>query len=282
MGWERRVRSLRESRGHSKGESVRLPLHSPIEYKAPWEVERIGRASRIVAEALLALRDESQPGVKTLELDRFAEVFLRDRGARPAFKGYRGYPFTLCTSVNEEVVHGLPAERRLQEGDILSLDLGAIVDGYYGDAALTVPVGEISPEARRLLQVTQEALHRGIAQAVPGRRLTDISHAIQSYVESHGFSVVRVFVGHGIGRALHEEPQIPNFGPPDRGPVLRPGMVLAIEPMVNAGTPEVAILEDQWTAVSQDRSLSAHFEHTVAITEKGPEVLTRADSGEGW
>ncbi len=282
MDWERRGRSLRGSRGHSKGESVGLPLQSPIEYKAPWEVERIGRASRLVAEALLALRDESQPGVKTLELDRFAEVFLRERGARPAFKGYRGYPFTLCTSVNEEVVHGLPGERRLQEGDILSLDLGAIVDGYYGDAAITVPVGEISPEARRLLQVTQEALHRGIAQGVPGRRLTDISHAIQNHVESHGFSVVRVFVGHGIGRALHEEPQIPNFGPPDRGPVLRPGMVLAIEPMVNAGTPEVAILEDQWTAVSQDRSLSAHFEHTVAITEKGPEVLTRAESGEGW
>lgn len=282
MDWERRGRSLRGSRRHSKSESVGLPLQSPIEYKAPWEVERIGRASRIVAEALLALRDETQPGVRTLELDRFAEVFLRERGARPAFKGYRGYAFTLCTSVNEEVVHGLPGERRLQEGDILSLDLGAIVDGYYGDAAITVPVGEISPEARRLLQVTQEALHRGIAQGVPGRRLTDISHAIQNHVESHGFSVVRVFVGHGIGRALHEEPQIPNFGPPDRGPVLRPGMVLAIEPMVNAGAPEVAILEDQWTAVSQDRSLSAHFEHTVAITEKGPEVLTRAESGEGW
>jgi methionyl aminopeptidase len=220
--------------------------------------------------------------VKTLELDRFAEVFLRERGARPAFKGYRGYGFTLCTSVNEEIVHGLPGERRLQEGDILSLDLGAIVDGYYGDAAITVGVGEISPDARRLLQVTQEALHRGIAQAVPGRRLTDISHAIQSHVESHGFSVVRVFVGHGIGRALHEEPQVPNFGPPDRGPVLRPGMVLAIEPMVNAGTPEVTILEDQWTAVSQDRSLSAHFEHTVAITENGPEVLTRTELGESW
>jgi methionyl aminopeptidase len=273
---------LRESRAHWKGEPIKLTLRSPIEYKAQWEIERIGRASRIVAEALLGLREESRPGVKTLELDRFAEAFLRERGARPAFKGYRGYPFTLCTSVNEEVVHGLPAERRLQEGDILSLDLGAIVDGYYGDAAITVAIGEISPEARRLLQVTQEALHRGIAQAVPGHRLTDISHAIQRHVESQDFSVVRIFVGHGIGRALHEEPQVPNFGPPDRGPLLRPGVVLAIEPMVNAGTHEVTILEDRWTAVSQDRSLSAHFEHTVAITEKGPEILTRADSGEGW
>lgn len=270
------------SPGSWKGETVKLPLRSPIEYKAPWEVDRIGQASRLVAQALLALREESRPGVKTAELDRFAEAFLLERGAQPAFKGYRGYSFTLCTSVNEEVVHGLPSERRLQEGDVLSLDLGAIVNGYYGDAALTVPVGEISPEAKRLLQFTQEALHRGIAAAVPGHHLTDISHAIQQHVESHGFSVVRVFVGHGIGRALHEEPQIPNFGPPGHGPLLKPGMVLAIEPMVNAGTHEVAILEDRWTAVSQDSSLSAHFEHTVVVTEEGPEILTRAESGEGW
>lgn len=270
------------SPGSWRSETVKLPLRSPIEYKARWEVDRIGRASRLVAEALVALRGESQPGVKTAELDRFAETFLRERGAQPAFKGYRGYPFTLCTSINEEVVHGLPSERRLQEGDILSLDLGAVVDGYYGDAALTVPVGEISPEARQLLRVTQEALHRGIAAAVPGRHLTDISHAIQSHAEAHNFSVVRIFVGHGVGRALHEEPQIPNFGPPGRGPLLKPGMVLAIEPMVNAGTPEVTILEDQWTAVSQDRSLSAHFEHTLAITEAGPEILTRTASGEAW
>ncbi|MFQ5532623.1 MAG: type I methionyl aminopeptidase [Candidatus Methylomirabilales bacterium] len=273
---------MRASRAYWKGEAVKLPLRSPIEYKAEWEIERIGRASRLVAEALLALREESQPGAKTVELDRFAETFLLERGGRPAFKGYRGYPFTLCTSINEEVVHGLPSERRLQEGDILSLDLGAIVEGYYGDAAMTVPVGETSSEATRLLQVTQEALHSGIAAAVPGNHLTDISHAIQSHVESDGFSVVRVFVGHGIGRALHEEPQIPNFGPAGRGPLLRPGMVFAIEPMVNAGTHEVTILEDRWTAVSQDRSLSAHFEHTVAITEKGPEILTLSESGEGW
>lgn len=273
---------MRGSRANWGGEPVKLPLRSPIEYKALWEVDRIGRASRLVAEALLALREESKPGVKTLELDRFAEAWLVGWGAKPAFKGYRGYPFTLCTSVNEQVVHGLPSERRLQEGDILSLDLGAIVEGYYGDAAITVPIGTITSEARKLLEVTQEALHRGIAQAVPGHHLTDISHAIQHHVELHGFSVVRIFVGHGIGRALHEEPQIPNFGPPGHGPLLKPGMVFAIEPMVNAGSHEVDILEDQWTAVSQDRSLSAHFEHTVAITEDGPEILTRSASGEGW
>lgn len=273
---------MRGSYAHSRGEPIKLPLRSPIEYKALWEIERIGRASRVVAEALLVLREESKPGVKTVDLDRMAEALLVSRGATPAFKGYRGYPFTLCTSVNEEVVHGLPSQRQLREGDILSLDLGAIVEGYYGDAAITVPVGEIDPEARRLLQATQEALHSGIAQAAPGRYLTDISHAIQRHVESHGFSVVRTFVGHGIGKALHEEPQIPNFGPPGHGPLLKAGMVLAIEPMVNAGTHEVDILEDQWTAVSHDRSLSAHFEHTVAITENGPEILTRSESGEGW
>ena len=273
---------MRGFRASWRGESIKLPLHSPIEYKALWEIDRIGRASRLVAEALLALREESKPGVRTLDLDRFAEAWLLGQGAKPAFKGYRGYHFTLCTSVNEEVVHGLPSERRLHEGEILSLDLGAIVEGYYGDAAITVPIGDISPEAKRLLDVTREALHCGIAEAVPGHHLTDISHAIQRHVESHGFSVVRIFVGHGIGKALHEEPQIPNFGPPGHGPLLKPGMVLAIEPMVNAGTHEVAILEDRWTAVSQDRSLSAHFEHTVAITERGPAILTLLESGEGW
>ncbi|MFQ5882610.1 MAG: type I methionyl aminopeptidase [Candidatus Methylomirabilales bacterium] len=273
---------MRGSPASWKGAAIKLPLRSPIEYKALWEIDRIGRASRIVAEALLAIREEIRPEVKTLDLDRFAEAFLLEREAQPAFKGYRGYPFTLCTSVNEEVVHGFPSERRLEEGDLLSLDLGAIVEGYYGDAAITVPVGEISPDARRLLRVTREALHHGIAAAVPGNHLTDISHAIQGHVESYGFSVVRIFVGHGIGRALHEEPQIPNFGPPGRGPLLKPGMVVAIEPMVNAGTYEVAILEDRWTAVSRDGSLSAHFEHTVAITEKGSEILTLSGAGEGW
>jgi methionyl aminopeptidase len=244
--------------------------------KAPWEIERLRVSNRIVARALEALAQAVKPGVTTLELDRMAEEFLRQEGAVPAFKGYKGYPFALCASVNEEVVHGMPSERALVEGDIVSLDMGAIVDGYYGDGAATLPVGTISPAAARLLRVTREALDRGVRAARRGARLGDISHAVQTHVERHGYSVVRTFVGHGIGRQLHEEPQIPNFGPPGRGPVLLPGMVLAIEPMVNAGSPEVEILADRWTAVTVDRSLSAHFEHTVAITEDGSEVLTRA------
>lgn len=215
------------------------------------------------------------PGVRTADLDTFAEEYLRKRGATPAFKGYRDYPFSLCVSVNEQVVHGLPSERQLREGDIVSLDLGTIVDGYYGDSALTVPVGQVSPEAARLLRVTEEALMRGIGAARLGGHLSDISHAVQSHVEAHGFSVVRIFVGHGIGKALHEDPQIPNYGPPGLGPRLKPGMVLAIEPMVNAGGPEVEILSDNWTAVTKDRSLSAHFEHTIALTEQGVEILTQ-------
>jgi methionyl aminopeptidase len=217
--------------------------------------------------------------VTTLELDRFAESYLVGRGAKPAFKGYRNYPFTLCTSINEQVVHGLPSDRRVEEGDILSLDMGAIVDGYYGDSAVTLPVGRISVEAERLLQVTRECLDRAIAAARNGGRLVDISSAVQGHAEANGFSVVRVFVGHGIGKALHEAPQIPNFVDParGRGPVLKPGMVLAIEPMVNAGAPEVRVLPDQWTAVTADGSLSAHFEHTVAITENGTEILTALD-----
>lgn len=214
------------------------------------------------------------PGVRTRDLDTFAEEYLRKRGATPAFKGYRDYPFSLCVSVNEEVVHGLPSERRLRDGDIVSLDLGTIVDGYYGDSALTVPVGQVSPEAARLLRVTEEALMRGIGAARLGGHLSDISYAVQSHVEAHGFSVVRIFVGHGIGKALHEDPQIPNYGPPGSGPRLKQGMVLAIEPMVNAGAPEVEILPDNWTAVTKDRSLSAHFEHTIALSEQGVEILT--------
>jgi methionyl aminopeptidase len=215
------------------------------------------------------------PGVRTADLDAFAEEYLRKRGATPAFKGYRDYPFSLCVSVNEEVVHGLPSGRQLRDGDIVSLDLGTIVDGYYGDSALTVAVGQVSAEAGRLLRVTQEALMRGIGAARLGGHLSDISHAVQGHVEAHGFSVVRIFVGHGIGKALHEDPQIPNYGPPGRGPRLKPGMVLAIEPMVNAGGPEVVILPDNWTAVTADRSLSAHFEHTIALTEQGVEILTQ-------
>ena len=214
------------------------------------------------------------PGIRTLDLDTFAEGYLRKRGAALAFKGYRNYPFSLCVSVNEEVVHGLPSERQLKEGDIVSLDLGTIVEGYYGDSALTVPVGQVSEEAARLLRVTEEALMCGIGAARPGGHLSDISHAVQRHVEAHGFSVVRIFVGHGIGKALHEDPQIPNYGPPGRGPRLKQGMVLAIEPMVNAGGPDVEILPDNWTAVTRDRSLSAHFEHTIALTEAGVEILT--------
>jgi methionyl aminopeptidase len=249
-------------------------------FKSSWEIDLMRKSGRIVAEALDKLTRLAEPGITTLELDRFAEEYILKRGAKPAFKGYRGYPYTLCASVNEQVVHAFPSGRTLKEGDILSLDLGAIVDGYYGDAAVTVSVGPVSEEASRLLAVTGEALRRAIEAARPGNRLSDISYAVQDTVENHGFSVVRLFVGHGIGRSLHEEPQIPNFGPPSRtpfGPPLRPGLVLAIEPMVNAGRPEVTILEDQWTAVTCDRSLSAHFEHTVALTEEGVEVLTSLD-----
>jgi len=234
------------------------------------------RSNRLVAETLQALARRVEPGVTTLELDRFAEAHLLAHGARPAFKGYRNYPFTLCTSINEQVVHGLPSARKLEEGDILSLDMGAVVEGYHGDSAITVPVGRISPEAERLLRVTRECLERAIAAARHGARLTDLSGAMQGHAEANGYSVVRVFVGHGIGKELHEAPQIPNFVDPERGrgPLLKPGMVLAIEPMVNAGGPEVRVLDDKWTAVTADGSLSAHFEHTIAITENGTEVLT--------
>lgn len=248
--------------------------------KSSWEIDLMRKSGRIVAEALDKLAKLAEPGITTLELDRFAEDYILKRGGKPAFKGYRGYPYTLCTSVNEQVVHGLPSGRKLREGDIVSLDLGAIVDGYFGDAAVTVPVGRVSDQATRLMVVTEESLRHAIEAVRPGNRLSDISYAVQDRVEREGFSVVRLFVGHGIGRSLHEEPQIPNFGPPDRtpfGPPLKPGLVLAIEPMVNAGRPEVAILDDQWTAVTRDGSLSAHFEHTVALTDEGMEVLTSPD-----
>jgi len=245
--------------------------------KSSWEIDLIRKSGRIVAEALARLTKLVEPGITTLDLDRLAEEYILKRGAKPAFKGYRGYPYSLCASVNEQVVHALPSERTLKEGDIVSLDLGSIVDGYYGDAAVTIPVGQVSDEANRLIDVTQESLQRAIEAARPGNRLSDVSYAVQAAVEAEGFSVVRLFVGHGIGRSLHEEPQIPNFGPPGHGPVLKTGMVLAIEPMVNAGSPDVMILEDRWTAVTCDGSLSAHFEHTVALTENGTEVLTSLD-----
>ncbi len=240
------------------------------------EIEMMAKASKLVAETLQALKREVRPGVATEELDRLAEEFIRARGGVPAFKGYRNYPKTLCASVNDEVVHGIPSKRVLKEGDIVGLDLGAIVDGFYGDSAVTVPVGTIHPRTAELLRVTEEALYKGIEQAIVGNRLSDISHAIQRHAEAAGFSVVTDFVGHGIGRQLHEEPQIPNYGKPGQGPRLQVGMVLAIEPMINVGGSAVRVLEDQWTAVTRDGSLSAHFEHTIAIQANGPpRILTK-------
>lgn len=240
-----------------------------IVFKTPEEVEVMAKASRMVAEALQILKKEVRAGISTDELDRIAEDAIRSRGGVPAFKGYRNYPKTLCASVNDQVVHGIPSGRRLMYGDIIGLDLGAIVGGFYGDSAVTVPVGSVSPDVQRLIRVTEEALLLGIEQAVVGNRLSDISHVVQTHVEAAGFSVVTEFVGHGIGRQLHEEPQVPNYGKPGQGPRLQPGMVLAIEPMVNMGKSPVRILDDRWTAVTQDGSLSAHFEHTIAIQAKG-------------
>ena len=252
-----------------------LPLEERIILKSPQEIERMRSSNRIVAEILQNVVAAVRPGVKTRDLDALAEDLLRKYKARSAFKGYNGYPAVLCTSVNEEVVHGIPSDRVLKEGDILSLDFGAVWDDYYGDAALTVPVGSISERARRLLRVTEEALGKAIEQARPGNHLGDISAAIQGHVESRGFSAVRDFVGHGIGRFMHERPQVPNFGLPGRGVRLKPGMTLAIEPMINAGGYGVEVLEDGWTAVTRDRSLSAHFEHSVAVTENGPYILSQ-------
>jgi methionyl aminopeptidase len=245
--------------------------------KSPGEIERIRQSNIIVAEILEILRQKVKPGTDTLELDKISEKLALDKNAKPAFKGYRGYPFSLCASVNEQVVHGFPSKRPLEEGDILSMDFGISYQGYYGDAAITVPVGKVSSVAQRLMETTRDALLSGIEQAAPGKRLSDISHAIQSRAEAAGFSVVRKFVGHGIGKALHEDPQVPNYGKPGMGIRLKPGMVIAIEPMVNAGGYEVKTLDDGWTTVTEDGSLSAHFEHTVAITEEGPVILSATD-----
>jgi len=242
--------------------------------KSPQEIERMRVPCRIVAEVLEIVRGAARPGVTTLALNNMAEKEAVRRGARPAFKGYSGYPYSLCCSLNEQVVHGMPSGRKLLSGDILSIDFGVVYDGFFGDAALTLPIGEISGKAQKLLQVTEESLAEAIAAAQPGNRLSDISCAVQSYVEVRGYSVVRDFVGHGIGKSLHEGPQIPNFGQSGRGVRLKPGMVLAIEPMINEKGHEVRVLDDGWTAVTCDGGLSAHFEHTVAITEKGPEILT--------
>ncbi len=246
-----------------------------ITCKSEHELARMRQAGRIVSAVLAGLRERIEPGVTTASLDRWAEQFIRRHGGVPSFKGYRGYPASLCTSVGPEIVHGIPGRRRLSEGEIISLDVGVIYEGYQGDAAITVGVGRISPEAERLLQVTQQALAAGVAMARAGKRLGDLSHAIQATAEAAGFGVVREYVGHGIGREMHEEPQIPNFGPAGRGPLLRPGMTLAIEPMLTAGDYHTRTLEDGWTVVTADGSLAAHFEHTVAVTDGDAEILTR-------
>lgn len=245
-----------------------------IHLKSARELDVMRRAGEITARILQEVVEAAQPGVTTRELDLLSEGRCKDYGAKPAFKGYHDYPSCICISVNEQVVHGIPSKRALKEGDIVGLDFGVIVDGYYGDSARTVAVGKVKPETLKLLEVTKEGLQRGIQEARVGNRLFDISHAIQNYVEQHGFSVVREFVGHGIGRSLHEEPQVPNYGPKGKGVSLKEGMVLAIEPMINAGGHAVRIESDGWTAVTVDGSLSAHFEHTVAITKDGPEILT--------
>ena len=239
------------------------------------ELRRLRVANALVAGVLAELRGVVEPGVTTRELDALAEDRVRAAGAIPAFKGYRGYPATLCTSVNEEVVHGIPSVRRLREGDIVSIDLGVVLDGFYGDSAVTVPVGAVSESTGMLLRVTEQALAQSIERARAGGRVSDLGHAVQRHVEAHGYSVVREFVGHGIGTSLHEDPQVPNYGKPGRGARLATGMVLAIEPMVSMGKPAVHVLEDGWTAVTRDGSLAAHFEHTIALTREGPLVLSR-------
>jgi methionyl aminopeptidase len=243
--------------------------------KLPEEIEKLRISNGIVAEILSELKDRVKPGVTTRDLDRISEALSRKHHVVPAFKGYHGYPFALCTSVNGEVVHGMPSDRPLASGDILSLDFGVVYKGYYGDSAITVPVGNVSETAEWLMKVTEEGLYEGIGQAIVGNRLGDISAAVQQRVEAAGFSVVRDYVGHGIGRNMHEDPQIPNFGVKGRGIQLRPGMVFAIEPMVNEGTYKVKLLPNGWTVVTEDGKLSAHFEHSVAITENGPEILSR-------
>jgi methionyl aminopeptidase len=247
-----------------------------IVLKSVREIGLMRQAGHILADVMDRLRATVKPGMSTLEIDEDVEAFIVAHGAQAAFKGYRGFPATVCVSINEEIVHGIPsARRKVRDGDIVGLDLGCVVDGYYADCAFTLAVGPLPPGVQKLLDVTRESLDLAIKECWPGRRLSDVSHAVQAHVEGHGLSVVRAFVGHGIGRALHEEPQVPNFGDPGRGPQLRPGMVLAIEPMVTMGSWEVKILDDGWTAVTKDGSLAAHFEHTVAVTEGEPEVLTR-------
>lgn len=243
--------------------------------KSLQEIAKMEVANRIVAEILEGVKEKVQPGIETRELDELAEEMCRQRRVKPAFKGYRGYPRSICVSVNEEVVHGIPGPRRLKAGDVVSLDFGVKYEGFYGDAAITVGVGDVGEKARALIAVTEESLYAGIAQVKAGRRLSDISYAVQTVVEGAGFGVIREFVGHGIGRSLHEAPQIPNFGPPGQGPTMQVGMTFAIEPMTSMGSWQVRILQDGWTAITQDGSCAAHFEHSVALTENGVLILSR-------
>ena len=251
-----------------------------IIYKSEEEIRSIRKSNQIVAKILSELKQMIKPDIQTQELDTYAERRAIEMGSIPAFKGYRGYPAALCTSINEEIVHGIPSSRTLKEGDIISLDFGVICDGHFGDAAITYPVGEITPRAKKLVDAAEEAFYKGMEQAKVGNRISDISHAVQKYVESQGFSVIRTFCGHGIGFSLHEEPQIPNFGKPGCGPKIKPGMVLALEPMIAIGDWDVEILADNWTAVTRDRSLSAHYEHTVAVTHEGCEILSQLSDEE--
>lgn len=244
--------------------------------KSAQEIERMARSGELVARTLALIGTAIEPGATTAELDALAEEFIRAQGAEPTFKGYRGYPASICASPNSMVVHGIPGDYTLVEGDILSIDVGVTLNGFVGDGAFTFPVGEIDPEARRLLEACRTALAAGVARAGSGNRLTDISHAVQQATEGPGFSVVRTLVGHGVGRVMHEDPQIPNYGEPGRGPELAVGMTLAIEPMINAGSPDVYVHDDEWSISTSDGSLSAHFEHTVAITAEGPRILTTA------
>ena len=243
--------------------------------KSDREIKYMRDAGRIVAETHEEIKKAIRPEITTLELDRIAEDYIKSCGAKPAFKGYHGFPGNICASVNEQVVHGIPGLRKLKNGDTVSIDIGTEINGYHGDAAMTLPVGEIDDEVKKLLKVTEESLHKGIEQAIAGNRLSDISHAVQTHAEAHGYGVVRDYVGHGIGRNMHEDPQVPNYGIPGHGPRLKPGMTLAIEPMINMGTHAVNVLNDGWTVVTADRKPSAHFEHTIVITPDGPEILTR-------
>ncbi len=251
-----------------------------ITRKSAREIEIMRHAGAIVARAHQAVKKAVKPGITTQEIDAIVDEVIKNEDATPSFKGYGGFPGSACTSVNEEIVHGIPSPKRtLKSGDIFKVDIGAIYKGYHGDSAWTYAVGEISQEAKELMQVTHDSLFEGLKYAVAGNRITDISHAIQTYAESHGYSVVRDFVGHGVGKTLHESPQIPNYGPPGKGPTLKPGMTLAIEPMINQGLKDIKVLDDGWTAITQDKSLSAHYEHTVLITEDAPVILTALQKG---